>query len=216
MYSPANRDSCAASVDWGRTNLSRQIDELRIDYGNVRSVTQQHKARDPVAALSRLYSQHVDRVYGFLLARCGSPTVAEELTATTFEHAARSYDRVSDQELGVGWLLTVARRRLIEHWRTQERDHKRLDKLRSKAIVASIGEPAFEDDCVSLALESLSSRQRAALSMRYLDDYSVAEVAEALEATYTSAESLLARARRSFAAAYEKHRLHNERRFRDG
>jgi RNA polymerase sigma factor (sigma-70 family) len=54
------------------------------------------------------------------------------------------------------------------------------------------------------ALRSLPERQRLALSLRYLDEHSVAEVAEALGTTYRAAESVLARARSSFATAYRE------------
>ena len=41
-------------------------------------------------------------------------------------------------------------------------------------------------------------------SVRYLDGWSVTEIAEELELTYRAAESGLARARRSFLAAWEE------------
>ena len=52
------------------------------------------------------------------------------------------------------------------------------------------------------ALDSLSVRQRAVLMLRYVDDYSVSEVAEAMDLSYQATESLLARARRSLLAAH--------------
>lgn len=58
------------------------------------------------------------------------------------------------------------------------------------------------DPGVMAALDSLSARQRAVLMLRYVDDYSVSEVAEAMNLSYQATESLLARARRSLLAAY--------------
>ena len=55
---------------------------------------------------------------------------------------------------------------------------------------------------VLAALESLPPRQRMALTLRYLDECSVSEIADAMDVGYTTAESLLGRARRSFARAY--------------
>ena len=57
---------------------------------------------------------------------------------------------------------------------------------------------------VGAALASLPGGQRLALTLRYLDEYSVAEVADELDTTYSAAESLLARARRSFERAWEE------------
>jgi DNA-directed RNA polymerase specialized sigma24 family protein len=57
-------------------------------------------------------------------------------------------------------------------------------------------------DLVLQVLDSLPSRQRRALMLRYLDEHSVAEVADTMEVSYQTAESLLARARRGFSTAW--------------
>ena len=159
------------------------------------------------ASLARLYHDTKRVVYGFLVARCGSAVLAEDLTAATYEHAAREFVRGRGEVVDTSWLLTVARRRLIDHWRRVERDRGREQRLRDAAYVdapaGADGMDALTDEEVLGALQSLPDRQRAALVLRYLDDFSVAEVAEALVCTYRTAESLLARARRSFRTAME-------------
>jgi RNA polymerase sigma-70 factor (ECF subfamily) len=158
-----------------------------------------------VQGLRSLYAQHVEEVYGFLLARCGSRVVAEDLTAETFVHAARQVARDGCVDIGKPWLLTVARRRLVDHWRVQSRRAERLERLRVQELVAlTSDQPADADDRVLQALQSLGARQRAALALRHLDDYSVTEIAEVLDVSYRAAESVLARARKAFSAAYEE------------
>ena len=65
-------------------------------------------------------------VHGFLLARCGDRWTAEDLTSETFMAAASAARRGLVTEVTVGWLIVVARRRLIDHWRRQEREAQRL------------------------------------------------------------------------------------------
>jgi RNA polymerase sigma-70 factor (ECF subfamily) len=60
----------------------------------------------------------------------------------------------------------------------------------------------LEDEMVLAALQSLPTRQRAALTLRYLDECSVAEVADTLDVSYRAAESLLSRAKVNFRSAY--------------
>lgn len=43
--------------------------------------------------MSRLYQQHAQTVYKFLLAQCRDAHLAEELTQETFYQAIRSVDR---------------------------------------------------------------------------------------------------------------------------
>lgn len=153
--------------------------------------------------LATLFESQVGAVFGFTLARCGSRDIAEDLTAETFAAASRHFDAGRGAEVTPGWLFTVARRRLIDHWRAGE---SHGNKLRRLADVQRVSEPpdTDPDGRVDVALASLPERQRAALSLRYLDDFSTSEVAAALEVSYKAAESLLARARRSFERAYEE------------
>lgn len=154
--------------------------------------------------LAELFSGNVDSVFGFVLARCGSRHVAEEVTAETFAEAARAHQAGREQDLQRGWLLHVARLRLIDHWRRSDRQKKRVERLTAMTVREQVLPEAEDGDpLVHVALDSLSSRQRAVLLLRYIDDYSVSEVAEAMELSYQATESLLARARRSLLAAYK-------------
>ena len=153
--------------------------------------------------LADLFDTHHDTVYRFCLARSGSEQLAEETCSETFAAAARWYAQDSPEPLEIGWLLTVARRRLVDQWRSADRRRKRLERYAMREGLDRHDQLPERDDDVFEALRSLSSRQRAALTLRYLDDYSVAEVAESLECSYEAVESLLARARRSFVAAWE-------------
>ncbi len=152
--------------------------------------------------LGDLFAAEGSAVFGFLLARCGSRDLAQDLVAETFMHAGDRVRAGRGSEVTPAWLRTVARRRLIDEWRRQARGRDRFERLR---LQRSEPVPAPDaDDAVDRALASLSTRQRAVLTLRYLDDYSVTEVAEALDLSYKAAESLLARAKRSFADAYER------------
>ena len=139
-------------------------------------------------------------MHGFLLDRCGSRALAEELTAQTFEAAARQVARGRSDEVTAPWLFTVARRRLIDHWRRQSA----RERLRERVVAESATlcqSPSSENPEVSAALDSLGHRQRVVLTLRYIDGWSVSEIAEALEITYIATQSLLARARTAFRAA---------------
>lgn len=157
-----------------------------------------------VHPLAQVFEANVDAVFGFVLARCGSRHVAEEVASETFAEAARVYQDGRSDELERAWLLHVARLRLIDYWRRDSRQRRRVERLAAMTVrdqVLPDAEPG--DPYVLAALESLSARQRAVLMLRYVDDYSVSEVAEAMEISYQATESLLARARRALLAAYE-------------
>jgi DNA-directed RNA polymerase specialized sigma24 family protein len=79
--------------------------------------------QNPVAAL---YRYALPQVYGYLLPRCGSAALAEDLTAETFMAAVAAARREYPPELTVAWLVGVARHKLIDHWRRAERERRSL------------------------------------------------------------------------------------------
>lgn len=151
--------------------------------------------------LTSIFEAEVTAIFGFFVVRCGSRSVAEDLTAETFTDASRQFAKGRGHEVTPAWLRTVARRRLIDHWRSLGSYQRRVDALtRERHDTAPDSDP---DGRIDEALNSLSERQRAVLVLRYLDDFSTSEVAEVIGVSYKATESLLARARASFAQAYE-------------
>lgn len=194
---------------WGhrKSVAVRQKIPDRGDYGSVEQVAFQ-RATAPDSAtpdhpLAVVFEANVDAVFGFILARCGSRQVAEEVVAETFAEAARAYQGGRGHEIERAWLLHVARLRLIDYWRRESRHSRRAERLAVMTMRDHVLPDAVDGDPrVLVALDSLSARQRAVLTLRYVDDYSVSEVAEAMGVSYQAAESLLARARRALLAAY--------------
>lgn len=157
---------------------------------------------DREALLVAAFDQWSARVNGFVLARCGDPSLAADVTADVYLAAARAIGGDRPEQVTLPWLLATAKRRLIDQWRLQRTRRKTLQLIVSQPQTG--GEAADVDrDRVRRALQSLPPTQVAALTMRYLDEMSVSEVADALELTYRATESLLARGRRSFERAWE-------------
>lgn len=161
-------------------------------------------ATNPLS-LDDVFEQSADHVYSFVLNRVGNPLLAEDLTSETFSAASRQFAKGRGTEVTLPWLLTVAQRRLIDHWRSETTRERKLIRLQNEAITAPT-ELESSATAVDEALASLPDRYRAALTLRYLDDLAVSEVATALDVTYKAAESTLSRARAAFAAAYEAQR----------
>ena len=158
-------------------------------------------------SLVALFDREVEAVFGYLLSRCGSRAVAEDLTSETFAAASRAQAQGSGHQVTGAWLQTVAKRRLIDHWRREGSRRRVLDRVIAEHQTDPPDPETSSDglggtDRVDVALGSLPNRQRAALVLRYLDGFSTSEVADAIGVSYKAAESLLSRARRSFEQAY--------------
>lgn len=157
---------------------------------------------DP-GALVAIYRQALPQVYGYLLPRCGSVVIAEDLTAEAFMAAVAAMQQGAAPEVDIAWLIGVARHKLVDHWRRQERDE------RGRTLVGHAA-PQLDDpwdevlDSVALhaALAELNGFQRAALTLRYLDGLRVAEVAEHLGRSVHATETLLVRAKAALRRTY--------------
>jgi RNA polymerase sigma-70 factor (ECF subfamily) len=154
-------------------------------------------------AFTAFYTQALPRVYGYLLTRCGGARwLAEDLTQETFLAA------VAEIKLGrsvldpIPWVVRIARNKFVDHVRRNVRDERKLFKVWQAREGASETQDGRESALNALRCVPLS--QRAALSLRYQDGLSVAEVATALGRSIHATESLLARGKETFRRNYRR------------
>ena len=154
--------------------------------------------------LADLFETTFDDLYRFCLAHTGSRSAAEEAASEAFLAAARTLAG-GRREVDRAWLFVVARNRIIDGWRSAERQRRRFATL--VALRRDVEEDNDDADrlgeVVVEVMRRLPERQRAAVALRYLDGCTVSEVAGALEIEYAAAESLLARGRRNFKTMWE-------------
>jgi RNA polymerase sigma-70 factor (ECF subfamily) len=160
---------------------------------------------DPALGLLELYDDALPHVYGYLLARCGDTSLAEDLTAESFLAAVHAARKPGATGPSVPWLIGVARHKLADHWRRTEREQRGLRLLDSNpAPVDDPWETAIDRIRAREVLGRLGPHHRAALTLRYLDGLPVPEVASHLDRTVHATEALLVRARAAFRRIYEE------------
>lgn len=155
--------------------------------------------------LLALYDAALPHVYGYLLSRCGQPALAEDLTADTFLAAVDAVRRDPAPPMTAGWLVGVARHKLVDHWRRQAREERGL-----RLLAGPDAEDPWDAHLDALrarqTLERLGPHHRAALTLRYVDGLPVPAVASLLGRTVHATEALLVRARSAFRRLYENGR----------
>ena len=158
------------------------------------------------AAFLDFYDHALPHVYGYLVQRCGTPAVAEDLTAESFLAAVDAARATGGTPVSIPWIIGVARHKLVDHWRRQAREQRGVQVLADETRAYPDNDPwdARLDAVTALrTLGRIAPQHRAALTLRYLDDLAVAEVAAELGRTLHATEALLVRARASFRRAYE-------------
>jgi len=154
------------------------------------------------------YDQAAPRVYAYLLSRCSTVPVAEELTQQTFIAAIRAAETFDGRENSVPWLVGIARHLLAGHFRALEREERRHQRLVLRELAVGEEDAAWarlrQRDAVSRALRHLPAMQRAVLVLRFFDRLSVRDIAAEIGRSEGATESLLGRARTAFERAYEE------------
>lgn len=148
-----------------------------------------------------LYERTFQDVYSYVASRLTDCAEAEDVTQEVFIAGARHSAGGSDVD--VAWLKTVARNKLVDHWRAEAREERKL-ALAYSAQPASVvdGHQPADAEWATQVLAGLNPTYRAALVLRHVDGLSVPEVARLLDRTVEATEQVLSRARTTFRSAY--------------
>lgn len=157
-------------------------------------------------ALLAIYDEAVVDVYGYFHRRCRNRSVAEDLTTETFLAAVESIERNVVGAVTIAWLVGIARHKLVDHWRRIEREQRRLIAVDAEPdpLPDHDWDVRFDALTTQDVLGDLGEHHRSVLTLRYVDDLPVAEVAEIIDRTVHATEALLVRARRAFRNRYEE------------
>jgi RNA polymerase sigma-70 factor (ECF subfamily) len=169
------------------------------------------------APLRRFYDGHFAMVYRYVLCRVdGNHADAEEVVADVFYQAFRDISGYDGRRAPEGWLLGIARHRVLDFYRrtgrrpVMELAFSKFDEEFAKRLLdIEQGELPEEElarselaRVVELVLSELPAGYEQVLRLRYVDDRRVEEVAAALGTTAKAAEARLFRARDAFRDAF--------------
>jgi RNA polymerase sigma-70 factor (ECF subfamily) len=147
-----------------------------------------------------LYERAFQDVYSYVASRLTDSGAAEDVTQEVFVAGARH--AAGGGDVDVAWLKTVARNKLIDHWRARTREDRKLALAYSAEPAPADGFQAADAERVTQVLAALNPTYRAALVLRHVDGLSVPEVAVLLDRTVAATEQVLSRARAAFRGAY--------------
>jgi len=154
------------------------------------------------------FARCMPRVYAYLFSRSGSKELAEDLTQDVFLEAVRRPGTFDGRSDSLPWLIGIARNQLADHVRKQYREHERNERIVREVRVADTAgadwQTADRRAAIRIALEALPLSQRTAMTLRFLDDLSVREIARRFGRSEDAIESMLRRARDSFERLYRE------------
>lgn len=149
------------------------------------------------ATFAALVEEHQDRLRGFLYRYTRNRQDAEDLTQDTFVKAYRNIHRYDSKYSFSTWLYTIARRTAYNHFR----DTKPTEPIEFEVVASK--EEAPDEEAVQgderawvwEATKKLKPDFREALTLKYIEDMSVEEIARIMGKTQTNVKIILFRAR---------------------
>lgn len=163
-------------------------------------------------------SAHADRVYNTVLSLLQNEADAEDAAQETFVAVYQNIKTFRGEAKLSTWIYRIAVMKALEALRKGSR---RKERTAYEEEAAGVEAPAFHHPGVALqnkeraavlfrALQTLPHNQRAAFTLHKTEGLSYAEIAEVLDVTIPSVESLIYRARQSLqkvlAQYWEEHR----------
>lgn len=162
----------------------------------------------PTAAFDELYRSEWAGLVALGWSLTGRWSVAEELAQDAFADAYRGWDRVGGLDRPGAWLRRAVVNRATSHHRHRQVEDRGLARLdaRDRAGSAGGGDPTGDgaaarvgDPAFWAAVRALPERQAACIALHYLEDRSVADIAEVLGCRAATVKVHLHRGRTALA-----------------
>jgi RNA polymerase sigma-70 factor (ECF subfamily) len=171
-------------------------------------------------AFTQIVENYQRPVYNLCYRMLGEPEAAEDAAQEVFLRVYRNLWRYNPERPFGTWLMSIAAHYCIDRLRRRKMTLFSMDE--EDAIeLPDLGAPDPERETVKneerqrlhRLLQSLDPLDRAALTLRYWNDCSEAEIAETLSLTVSAVKSRLHRARRALGKTWQEqeHQNHAER-----
>lgn len=158
------------------------------------------------AEFVKLYHHTLDDVYRYASRLTGGDRVrTDELVQETYLSVMRRLRSGGPAiEPTLPYLIVACRSRFLDELRAERRRRTREERAAATTPVAPIEVSRLDRGDATTALATLPDDQRAALILRYVDDLTVADIANHLDRSVRATESLLVRARNALRTAFHE------------
>lgn len=149
-----------------------------------------------------LWAKHQHAAACYIRVFVRDDAAAEDVLQEVAYSAASSFDRYDPGRPFVGWLIVIAKQRVIDHYRREQRRSMLLSDAAMDSL-ADAGAAAAQDmqndqrlEALRVCLSKLNPRQKQAIDLRYGHAHTPAQVAEELGTNPTAVNALVYRIRK--------------------
>jgi len=163
------------------------------------------------SAVNEFYQKYSKKLLNFILLKVDNPCDAEEVLQDTFISALDSLPLFSGKSLLFTWLCAIAKHEVADFYRKKKikiilfSHLPILEKLAGRALGPE--QKLMETEVkkrIKIVFKELSEGYQQILRLKYVEGYSMAQIAKELGMTFKAVESKLFRARIAFQKEYVK------------
>ncbi len=159
------------------------------------------------AAFTRLAERWQPKLLAHAFRLLGEGEAARDIVQEAWADITRGLSRLDDARAFPAWAYRIVTRRAADQIRKRQRERKLsaayASEVKSMPQVESAAEMSADAAPLRAAMATLPAEQRAAIALFYTEDFSVAEIAAALNVPAGTVKTRLMHARRKLRAALE-------------
>jgi len=152
-------------------------------------------SQDP-EAIAKLYDMYAPKIQNFIYHRTSDPMVTEDLTGQVFLRMLEAMKGGKGWRTSFsGWIYRIAHNLVVDYYRKRSQaTYTNLDD--TPHIPAGNGDPykataaKLESDALLSAINQLTDEQAQVITLRFLEGYSISEVAEMMDKTEGAVKAL--------------------------
>lgn len=145
--------------------------------------------KDP-SRFADLYEDNFERVYAFVARRVSNREIAEDLTSEVFHQALANLKRFEWRGVPfAAWLCRIASNAIADRWRREAREQGNVAEEEPAANAASAEDLEYQAALFRM-VRRLPAGQRRVIEMRFAEEKSVREIAQALRLTEGAVKQL--------------------------
>ncbi|MBI5077433.1 RNA polymerase sigma factor [Candidatus Falkowbacteria bacterium] len=159
------------------------------------------KQNKDAEAYGMLYDYYVERIFRFIFFKVSSSEIAEDLTSEVFLKTWEYINRTTEKIGNFNALLyRVARNAVIDHYRSKGRtivnitDEELFEQIADKRDLEKEADTQLEIENVRNHLKKLKDIYQEVITLKYIEEFSIAEIAEIMEKKKGAVRVLLHRA----------------------
>jgi len=138
---------------------------------------------------NKIYDKYIGKIYRFVFIKVNSKEIAEDLTSETFLRIWKNLERGNKIEKPGAFLYKIARNLVTDYYREKAKPIISLADVEYEQVVDSspisdIHEQSAKKsdfEIVKAAINTLGEDYQDVLNLRYVEDYSIEEIAEILD-----------------------------------